>query len=171
MSSLFYLFDYTCKVKTLQTGWQALLGGSWKRLSSLFQAYFLSSFQCTHSFTHSLTHGIFLAYFHIPGTWYRSVTKRHVFPFVALIIIIITRQIIKLYPFGWASQVVLVVQNLTANTGDIRDAGSITGSWISPWRRAWQPTPVFLPGESHGQRSLVGYSPRSHKGSDTTEVT
>jgi len=28
-----------------------------------------------------------------------------------------------------------------------------------PWRRAWQPTPVFLPGESHGQRSLVGYSP------------
>ena len=36
-----------------------------------------------------------------------------------------------------------------------------------PWRRAWQPTPVFLPGESHGQRSLVGYSPRSCKESDT----
>ena len=32
-----------------------------------------------------------------------------------------------------------------------------------------QPTPVFLPGESHGQRSLVGYSPRSHKELDTTE--
>ena len=33
--------------------------------------------------------------------------------------------------------------------------------WVSkiPWRRAWQPTPVFLPGESHGQRSLVGYNP------------
>ena len=33
--------------------------------------------------------------------------------------------------------------------------------WIgkSPWRRAWQPIPVFLPGESHGQRSLTGYSP------------
>ena len=31
------------------------------------------------------------------------------------------------------------------------------------WRRAWQPTPVFLPGESHGQRSLVGYSPWDHK--------
>jgi len=32
--------------------------------------------------------------------------------------------------------------------------------WVRkiPWRRAWQPTPVFLPGESHGQRSLVGYS-------------
>jgi len=33
--------------------------------------------------------------------------------------------------------------------------------WVGkiPWRRAWQPTPVFLPGESHGQRSLVGYRP------------
>ena len=32
-----------------------------------------------------------------------------------------------------------------------------------PWRRKWQPTPVFLPGKSHGQRSLVGYSPWDHK--------
>ena len=39
------------------------------------------------------------------------------------------------------------------------------------WRRAWQPTPVFLPGESHGQRSLVGYSPWGHKESDMTEAT
>jgi len=33
--------------------------------------------------------------------------------------------------------------------------------WVGkiPWRRAWQPTPVFLPGESYGQRSLAGYSP------------
>jgi len=39
-----------------------------------------------------------------------------------------------------------------------------------PWRRAWQPTPVFLPRESHGQRSLVGYSsPWSHKESDASE--
>ena len=37
------------------------------------------------------------------------------------------------------------------------------------WRRKWQPTPVFLPGESHGQRSLVGYSPWSHKEVDTTD--
>ena len=36
-------------------------------------------------------------------------------------------------------------------------------------RRKWQPTPVLLPGESHGQRSLVGYSPWGHKESDTTE--
>ena len=38
-----------------------------------------------------------------------------------------------------------------------------------PWKRAWEPTPVFLPGESHGQRSLAGYSPQGCKESDTTE--
>ena len=38
-----------------------------------------------------------------------------------------------------------------------------------PWRRKWQPTPVFLPGESHGQRRLGGYSPWGHKESDMTE--
>ena len=40
---------------------------------------------------------------------------------------------------------------------------------LIPWRRDWQPTPVFLPGESHGQRSLAGYSPWSGKESDITE--
>ena len=35
----------------------------------------------------------------------------------------------------------------------------------------WQPAPAFLPGESHGQRSLVGYSPEGHKESDMTEET
>ena len=38
-----------------------------------------------------------------------------------------------------------------------------------PLEKERQPTAVFLPGESHGQRSLVGYSPRGHKESDTTE--
>ena len=38
-----------------------------------------------------------------------------------------------------------------------------------PWRREWQPTPVFLTRESHGQRSLAGYSPWGHKESDTAE--
>ena len=38
-----------------------------------------------------------------------------------------------------------------------------------PWRREWQPTPVFLPGKFHGQRSLMGYSPSGRKESDTTE--
>ena len=45
--------------------------------------------------------------------------------------------------------------------------------WIGriSWRRAWQPTLVFLPGESHRQSSLVGYSPWDHKESDMTELT
>ena len=45
--------------------------------------------------------------------------------------------------------------------------------WVGkiPRRRAWQPTPVFLPGESHRQRSLVGYSPWGRKEPDRTEVT
>ena len=38
-----------------------------------------------------------------------------------------------------------------------------------PWRREWLPTPVFLPGQFHGQRSLVGYSPWGHKELDTAE--
>ena len=43
--------------------------------------------------------------------------------------------------------------------------------WVEkiPWRRKWQPTPVFLPGESHGQRSLDGCSPCSCEESDMTE--
>ena len=40
-----------------------------------------------------------------------------------------------------------------------------------PWRRKWQPAPVFLPRKSHGQRSLAGYSPWDHKESDMTEAT
>ena len=54
-----------------------------------------------------------------------------------------------------ASQVALLVKNLPTNAGDIK----ICGFRKIPWRRKWQPTPVFLPGESHGQRSLAGYSP------------
>ena len=66
---------------------------------------------------------------------------------------------------------VLVVKNLPANAGDVRGVGSIPGSGRPPWRRTWQATPVFLPGESHGQRSLAGYGPQDHTVSDTTEVT
>ena len=45
--------------------------------------------------------------------------------------------------------------------------------WVGkiPWRRKWQPTPVSLPGKSHGQRSLTGYSPQGCRESDTTECT
>ena len=43
--------------------------------------------------------------------------------------------------------------------------------WVEkmPWRRKWYPTPLFLPGESHGQRHLAGYTPWDCKQSDTTE--
>ena len=50
-----------------------------------------------------------------------------------------------------------------------RRSGFNPWTWKIPWGREWQPTPVFLPGESHGQRSLAGYSPQDHKESDTTE--
>ena len=60
----------------------------------------------------------------------------------------------------------LMVKNLSAMQETWFD------SWVRkiPWRRKWQSTPVFLPGESHGQRSLVGYSPWGHKELDTTEL-
>ena len=60
----------------------------------------------------------------------------------------------------WAPQVMLVVKNLPANAGDIRDVG-LVNPWIGkiPWRRAWQPAPVFLRREFYGQRSQAGYSP------------
>ena len=61
----------------------------------------------------------------------------------------------------WASLVAQMVQ--------CRRSGF--NPWVGkiPWRRKWQPTPVFLPGKSHGPRSLVGYCPWDRKESDMTE--
>ena len=62
------------------------------------------------------------------------------------------------------------------NAGDLGSLGS-PGMWFDPWvrkissRRAWQPTPVFLPEGFHGQRNLVDYSPLGCKESDTAEAT
>ena len=67
------------------------------------------------------------------------------------------------------SQVALVVNNPPASAGDVRDTGSIPGSGRSPGEGNGNHSPVFLPGESHGQRSMVGYSPWSHKESDMTK--
>ena len=56
----------------------------------------------------------------------------------------------------------------TAKMGSIKDRNG-KDLWFNPWigkiswRRAWQPTPVFLPGKFHGQKSLVGYSPWGRK--------
>ena len=65
------------------------------------------------------------------------------------------------------SRVAQMVKNLSAMQVD----PSKFDPWIGkiPWRRKWQLTPVFLPGESHGQRSMAGYSPRGRKELDTTE--
>ena len=62
-----------------------------------------------------------------------------------------------------------MVKNPPANAGDL---GSIPGfdPWVGkiPWRRKWLPTPVFLPGQCHGQRNLAGCSPWGPKESDMT---
>ena len=68
----------------------------------------------------------------------------------------------------------LAVKNPPANAGDRRDGGLTPGEVEMgriPWRRAWEPSPVGLPRESHGQRSLVGYSPWGHNELDMTEAT
>ena len=69
------------------------------------------------------------------------------------------------YPlqFSWASLVAQLVKEQYGRPGFDPCIGKI------PWRREWLPTPVFLPGEFHGQRSLASYSPCSHEDSDTTE--
>ena len=56
-------------------------------------------------------------------------------------------------------QVVLMVKNTAASAGDIRDMGLIPGSGISAEGGYGNHTPVFLPRESHEQRSLLGYGP------------
>ena len=73
--------------------------------------------------------------------------------------------------WGWAwplrdlSLVAQMVKNLLA----VQKHGF--DPWVKkiPWKREWLPTPVFLPGESHGQKSLVGYSQWGHKELDMTE--
>ena len=49
------------------------------------------------------------------------------------------------------------------NLPEIQETRVLSLGWEIPWRRKWQPTPVFLPEKSHGQRSLVGYSQKDHK--------
>ena len=52
-----------------------------------------------------------------------------------------------------------MVRKPSANAGDVRDVGLVPGLGRTAGGGHWQPTPVFLPGESQGQRNLVGYSP------------
>ena len=60
-----------------------------------------------------------------------------------------------------------VVKNPPANAGDVRRGYD---PWVGkiPWSRKWQPTPIFLPGKSHGQKNLADYRLWGHKELDTT---
>ena len=74
------------------------------------------------------------------------------------------------YPFTWA-------QDLGEFGGSDGEGSACDSARVGfdplvgkiPWRREWQPTPVFVPGESHGQRSLVGYNTWSRKELEMTE--
>ena len=68
---------------------------------------------------------------------------------------------------AWWAAVYGVVQSWTC----LKRLSSSSSKRVWPWRRKWQPTPVFLPGQSHGQRSLAGYSPWDCKELDMTEHT
>ena len=70
-----------------------------------------------------------------------------------------------------ASQAVLTVKNLPANAGDVRDARLIPGSGRSPGEGNGNPLQSSCLENPHGQRSLVGYSPRGRNESDMTEAT
>ena len=67
------------------------------------------------------------------------------------------------------------MQGFLGGSQMVKNLVAIQETWVQslvgkiPWRRKWQPTPVFLPGEFHGQRSLAGYSPWGRKESDMTE--
>ena len=67
-----------------------------------------------------------------------------------------------------ASQVPPVIKNPPSNAGDKTCRFDL---WVGkiPWKKTWQPIPVFLPGESHGQRSLAGKSPQGSKKLDKNE--
>ena len=78
----------------------------------------------------------------------------------------------KLLMNNVSSQVVLVVKNPPDNAGDIRDAGSIPGLGRFPWRRTWQPTPVFLPGKSMDKGAWrAAKDPGSAESMSSTEET
>ena len=84
-----------------------------------------------------------------------------------------TSEINILYTLFYIWGISLAIRHLNppAKVGDVKRCKF--GHWVGkiPWRWKWQPTPIFLPGEFHGRRSLAGYSPWGHEESDTTEAT
>ena len=84
----------------------------------------------------------------------------------ALVLVLFLFVLAVLWGFSWWFS----GKKSTCNAGDVRDSFGPRVGKIS-WRRSLQPTKVFLPGESHRQRSPVGYSPQHHKESETTQHT
>ena len=80
---------------------------------------------------------------------------------------VIIGQFLSLYKHKGASLVAQMVKNLPA----MKETLVQSLDWEDTLRREWQPTSVFLPGESHGKRSLVGCSPVGRKVSGMTEAT
>ena len=72
---------------------------------------------------------------------------------------------------GWGFLDGSVAKESACNAQDAGGPCSIPGLGRSPWRRAWEPSPVSLPGEYQGQRRLAEYSPQGHKESHTGKVT
>ena len=111
----------------------------------------------THTFTHSHCLGSTLSDNWLPGST-KGQTSRfnscHIFLGISSLNSLVSN---KGFPGG------SVMRNLPDNAGAARD--KVVRKF--PWRRKWKPTPVFLPGESHRQRSLAGYSLWSHKEPDT----
>ena len=76
-----------------------------------------------------------------------------------------------IYVYLWLISLVVQTVKVSAYSAVRPSSLGLEDPWVwkIPWRREWQPTPVLLPGKSHGQRSLIGYSPWGCKESDTTE--
>ena len=127
-------------------------GGRWKHLCEVTPEFTLLFFFFPDDWNHSRLHGspfLFQVQTNIVSEKKKILAQ----------IILLTVCFGNTYSTGtWASQVALVVKNSRANAGDKRCGFD---PWVrkTSWRRAWQPTTVFLSGESHGQRSLEVYSP------------
>ena len=72
-------------------------------------------------------------------------------------------------PFPFIPSRVSLVAQMVKSLHAMQETQVRSLGWEIPWRRKWQPPPVFLSGKSHGQRSLAGYSSWGYKESDTTE--
>ena len=107
--------------------------------------WFLSSFILTFYTKHIFSFSIFI------------LCIAHLFPFC------IAKIYLKLCIILWGLPRGSVVKNQPANVGDAGDGGFDPWVGKTPWRRKWQPSPIFLPGKYLGQRSLAGYSLQGHK--------